>query len=181
MAALTLGRVGGIALFALSALLMPTAGAAVGTAHGVHAARAPVAPDPPWLWPVDGARLVTEPFLAPAHEYGAGHRGIDLTAPTTGSVRAPADGVVAFRGVVVDRPLVTIEHGDGMVTTFEPVDSVLSAGTAVRAGDLIGQVAVGGHAETGTLHLGVRWDDVYINPMSLFGEVPSAILLPCCS
>lgn len=133
-----------------------------------------------WRWPVDGAREVVEPFLAPAHEYGAGHRGMDVLAPIGSVVHAPADGFVAFRGVVVDRPLLTIDHGDGVVSTFEPMDSELTAGAAVRAGDPIGTVATGGHAPAGTLHVGVRLNGVYINPMLMFGDVPRAVLLPCC-
>jgi len=134
----------------------------------------------PWTWPIDGARFVANPYRAPAHEYGAGHRGIDIVSIQNGVVRAPADGVVAFRGTVVDRPLLTIEHADGYVSTFEPMISELSAGDVVSAGDEIGAVASGGHASAGTMHLGVRLDRDYINPMLLFGEVPRAVLLPCC-
>jgi murein DD-endopeptidase MepM/ murein hydrolase activator NlpD len=134
-----------------------------------------------WTWPVQDARVVVSPFRAPAHAYGPGHRGIDLSAPPGAIVRAPADGVVAFRGVVVDRPLLTIDHGDGLVSTFEPLDSALTSGTAVRTGDEIGTVATGGHAPRGSMHLGVRLNKVYINPMLLFDEVPRAILLPCCN
>lgn len=144
------------------------------------AAAEPPTPDPPWTWPVDGARTVTTPFRAPAHDYGPGHRGMDMSAPVGTVVGAPADGVVAFRGVVVDRPLLTIDHGDGLVTTFEPLDSTLSPGTVVVLGQEIGTVARGGHTPAGELHLGVRYHDVYINPMSMFGDVPRAILLPCC-
>jgi len=140
-------------------------------------AGSPALPERDWLWPVAGARSVVEPFRAPAHDYGPGHRGMDIAA--TGEVRAPADGVVAFRGVVVDRPLLTIDHGDGLVTTLEPMQSALAPGTAVRRGDVVGTSASGGHAPSGTLHVGVRWNGVYINPMLLFGDVPRAVLLPC--
>lgn len=133
-----------------------------------------------WIWPVEGRRQITEPFLAPSHAYGPGHRGIDIAAGAESVVRAPADGVVAFRGTVVDRPLITIDHGAGIVTTFEPVASTLAPGSVVVAGDEIGTVAAGGHTPAGELHLGVRWNDVYINPQLMFGDVPRAILLPCC-
>lgn len=135
---------------------------------------------PPWVWPVAGARAVVEPYRAPAHRYAAGHRGVDLPAAPGTTVRAPADGVVAFRGTVVDRPLLTIRHDGGLVSTFEPLSSELEPGDAVRAGDELGVVAAGGHAAAGTLHLGVRLDGDYINPMLLFGAVPRAVLLPCC-
>lgn len=134
-----------------------------------------------WAWPVLGPRTAVVPYRAPAHEYGAGHRGIDIAASPGTEVRAPAAGVVAFRGVVVDRPLLTVEHPGGYVATFEPLDSALSPGDPVAAGDVIGTVGIGGHAAVGTLHLGVRLDGAYINPMLLFGEVPRAVLLPCCA
>lgn len=145
------------------------------------AARVPPTPEPPWIWPVEGVRTVTAPFRAPTHDYGPGHRGIDMSAPVGTVVHAPVDGVVAFRGVVVDRPLLTLDHGGGIVTTFEPLQSTLAPGTAVVAGQEIGTVARGGHTPTDQLHLGVRYDDVYINPMLMFGDVPRAILLPCCA
>ncbi|MFF3028117.1 murein hydrolase activator EnvC family protein [Microbacterium sp. NPDC057944] len=136
---------------------------------------------PRWAWPLDGAHEVTAPYRAPAHEYGPGHRGTDLASAPGSVVHAPADGVVAFRGFVVDRALLTIEHPGGYVSTFEPLTSDLSPGDVVSAGQPIGSVATGGHAVEGTLHLGVRLGGAYINPMLLFGDVPRAVLLPCCA
>lgn len=133
-----------------------------------------------WIWPIDGARVVLEPFRAPAHAYGAGHRGIDIAATPGAVVMAPAAGIVAFRGTVVDRPLLTIAHADGLVTTFEPLESTLDPGDAVAEGDPIGTVSAGGHTPPGAMHLGVRRDGAYINPLLLFGGVPRAVLLPCC-
>ncbi|MGL3150532.1 murein hydrolase activator EnvC family protein [Microbacterium sp. A82] len=140
-------------------------------------------PDLPrtWQWPVPGVHHVVTPFQAPTHDYGPGHRGIDISVAVGSVVHAPADGVVAFRGVVVDRPLITIDHGDGLVTTLEPVSSQLSVGTAIAAGEEVGTVAHGGHTPIDQLHLGVRLNDVYINPMLLFSDVPRAVLLPCCA
>lgn len=135
---------------------------------------------PLWQWPIDAPRVVASPYRAPAHAFGAGHRGIDLASMHGVIVRAPADGVIAFRGVVVDRPLITIAHSGGYVSTFEPMSSTLAPGDPVSAGDEIGTVAAGGHTRLGALHLGVRLDGAYINPMLLFGPVPRAVLLPCC-
>lgn len=136
---------------------------------------------PTWSWPLEGSRVILAPYRAPAHEYGAGHRGVDIATSRGAAVRSPADGIVAFRGTVVDRPLLTIDHGGGLVTTFEPLLSTLSPGDAVSEGDVIGTVDAGGHAPEGSLHLGVRLDGEYINPMLLFGEVARAVLLPCCA
>ena len=168
-------------LSALVALMIIVSAAAVTPpALALMGTDAEPSPGGAWTWPVDGPREVTEPFLAPAHEYGPGHRGVDITAAAGTTVRAPAPGVVAFRGVVVDRPLITIDHGGGLVSTFEPVESELTAGTVLEAGTTIGTVATGGHADAGTMHIGVRLNGDYINPMLMFGDVPRAILLPCC-
>ncbi|GAA3945609.1 hypothetical protein GCM10022383_24240 [Microbacterium soli] len=171
--------------------LMPSATAsaaahtvdAPGMSPAVSVAGAPVsedAPGHPWLWPVSEAREVLEPYRAPAHDYGPGHRGMDIAAQPGADVLAPAAGVVAFRGVVVDRPLLTIAHGDGYVTTLEPVVSGLAPGVAVTAGMTVGTVSAGGHAVRGSLHVGVRIDGAYVNPRGLFGTAERAVLLPCC-
>ncbi len=137
-------------------------------------------PEGAWRWPVDGARHVSAAYRAPAHAYGPGHRGMDVTAAVGAPVLAPADGVVAFQGVVVDRPVLTIRHGDGLVSTFEPLESSLRPGDPVRRGQEIGRVSTGGHTPPGALHVGVRRDGEYLNPMLLFGTVLRARLLPCC-
>lgn len=130
-----------------------------------------------WVWPVAPVRIV-RPFEAPAHRYGPGHRGIDLEA--SGEVRAPADGVVAFAGPVAGRGVLTIDHGDGLVTTLEPVHTDLAAGTAVARGERVASVSTGGHAAEGSVHFGVRLEGEYINPMLLLGGIARAVLLPCC-
>ena len=132
-----------------------------------------------WVWPLASFR-VERPYEAPAHRYGPGHRGIDITAGPDTTIRAPESGVVAFVGLVVDRNLVTIDHGRGFVSTLEPVESDLSPGSVVERGSIVGQLSSGGHALPGRLHLGVRLDGEYINPLLLLGGVPRAVLLPCC-
>lgn len=132
-----------------------------------------------WQWPTVPARIAAA-FVAPAHEYGPGHRGIDLVAAIGDEVHAPADGVIAFAGSVAGRGILTIDHDEGLVTTLEPVQTTLRSGTPVRAGDVVGFVDAGGHAAPGTVHFGVREEGVYINPLLLLGGVEPAILLPCC-
>jgi murein DD-endopeptidase MepM/ murein hydrolase activator NlpD len=149
----------------------PTASAAANLGPG------PAARD--WIWPTSGFRLVA-PYVAPAHRYGPGHRGVDLALFGTRTVRSPAPGVVRFTGTVVDRDLITIDHGDGFVTTLEPVASPLRVGDRVDRGQHVGIVTEGGHAPRDAVHFGVRWHGEYINPMLLLGGVPRAILLPCC-
>ncbi len=165
----------------------PGSGRAVAATASAHAASIAVASgsggtetvptDEAWRWPTSPVRVIAG-FAAPSHDYGAGHRGIDLSAD--GEVRAPASGVVAFSGTVVDRPLVTIDHGGGLVSTLEPVSSPLSPGDPIAAGDVVGTVSAGGHAPPDAIHFGVRLNGDYVNPLLLLGGVPRAVLLPCC-
>lgn len=134
---------------------------------------------PDWVWPAVAFRL-EKPFVAPAHDYAPGHRGIDLRVIGGNDVRTPAAGVVAFSGQVAGRGILTIDHGGGLVTTLEPVDSHLKAGDPVDRADSVGALAAGGHTSPGELHFGVRLDGAYINPLLLLGGVPRAVLLPCC-
>src|SRR5690554_4726087 len=90
-----------------------------------------------WRWPVDGTRMLMRPYIAPATPYGPGHRGIDVGA-SSDVVYAPADGVVHFAGTVVDRPVLSIRHGGGLLSSFEPVTTERAAGDVVQRGDRIG-------------------------------------------
>jgi murein DD-endopeptidase MepM/ murein hydrolase activator NlpD len=164
-------------------LLVPTGILPAGGQAADPEERAEIVVAEDWVWPLHPFRVV-RPFAAPAHEYGPGHRGIDLAAGSgdTGEarVRAPAGGAVAFVGQVAGRPVLTIDHGAGLVTTFEPVETVLTPGSIVARGDEVGRLGTGGHAATGELHFGVRLHGDYINPLLLLGGVPRAVLLPCC-
>lgn len=131
-----------------------------------------------WIWPTASPILVEEPFRAPATPYAAGHRGVDLRASAGEPVRAPADGVVSFAGMVAGRPVASIDHGGGLVSSLEPVEASVSAGEAVAAGAVVGMVAAGGHCERRCVHLGVRLHGEYVSPMLYLGGVPRAVLLP---
>ncbi|WP_243730474.1 M23 family metallopeptidase [Nesterenkonia salmonea] len=52
-------------------------------------------------------------------------------------MRSPADSVVSFSGGVVDREVLSINHGGGYVSSFEPVASALEVGDTVTEGDII--------------------------------------------
>ena len=130
-----------------------------------------------WLWPVAGPHAVARPYLAPATPYSTGHRGVDLGAAEGASVLAPADGVVRFAGWVVDRPVLSVTHAGGVVTSYEPVESVLTEGAVVRRGDVIGTL-LAGHCRSPCLHLGVRIEGEYVSPLLFLGGQPRAVLLP---
>lgn len=166
-------------MLAVAIALTSPAVSAQAVPDAVAARHAVALADRGWVWPSTALRLV-RPFQAPAHAYGAGHRGIDLDAVHSLELRSPAAGSVAFVGPVAGRGILTIDHGDGLVTTLEPIDTDLRPGAMLRAGDAVGTVALGGHAAAGVVHFGVRLHGEYINPMLLLGGVPRAVLLPCC-
>jgi murein DD-endopeptidase MepM/ murein hydrolase activator NlpD len=133
---------------------------------------------PRWQWPMIAPRLI-EAYAAPPSPYAAGHRGIDLAAAAGDTVVAPADGTVHFAGVVVDRPVLTLDHGSGVLSSYEPVVvSGLSAGDTVARGSPIGIVGAGAHCSNACLHVGVRIDGAYVSPLLFFDRVPRSVLLP---
>lgn len=135
---------------------------------------------PAWAWPTT-AHVVVRGFEAPATEYAAGHRGIDLRAAVGSPVVAVDDGVVAFAGTVVDRGVVAIDH-DGVRSSVEPVDPSVRLGEVVHRGEVVGHVSTGGAHPAGVLHLGARirttdgW--AYVSPLLYLGGAERAVLLP---
>lgn len=130
-----------------------------------------------WAWPLPPPHAIARPFIAPESPYAAGHRGIDMLAAVGAEVRAPDDGVVHFAGWVVDRPVISIDHGDGVLSSFEPVSPVVAEGDRVRGGQVIGTL-LAGHCSTPCLHLGARVDGGYVNPLLFLGGLPRAVLYP---
>jgi murein DD-endopeptidase MepM/ murein hydrolase activator NlpD len=130
-----------------------------------------------WSWPVAAPHPIARPFIAPETPYSAGHRGIDIRAPVGSEVRAPADGVVHFAGFVVDRPVISIRHAGGVLSSFEPVEPLVATGDRVRRGDVIGTL-LPGHCVSACLHLGARVDGGYVNPLLFLGGLDHAVLYP---
>jgi murein DD-endopeptidase MepM/ murein hydrolase activator NlpD len=131
-----------------------------------------------WLWPVPAPIRVVSPFRAPPTPYASGHRGIDVAVEQGAVIVAPAAGVVSFAGRVVDRGVVAIDHGEGVVSAIEPVEALVTEGTVVAAGDPIGVATSGGHCAAECAHFGVRVDGEYVSPFVFLGGLPRAVLLP---
>ena len=117
-------------------------------------------------------------FDPPAVRWGAGHRGVDVRTGAGAAVRAPAEGQVAFAGIVAGRPVVALRHADGLRSTYESVVAARPVGTVVRAGEAFGVLGAGGHCGSRPcLHWGVRSGGQYLDPLSLLGR-PRLVLLP---
>ena len=94
---------------------------------------------------------------------------------------APAAGTVVFAGWVVDRPVLTIDHGDGLRSSFEPVATALSLGATVVRGQPVGTLeppAAGHCSPADCLHWGVRRGDEYLDPLQFIEDRRPSVLLP---
>ncbi|AKK03417.1 M23 family metallopeptidase [Corynebacterium epidermidicanis] len=113
------------------------------------------------------ASRVTDAFDKPAKNWHRGHRGVNLAAEPGSAIHAAETGKVAFVGVIAGVPVISIDHPDGIRTTYQPVHAYVSQGDDVREGQIIGTLGHPTATDVG-LHWGalVSKDD-YINPLSL--------------
>lgn len=139
---------------------------------GLQAVTAPAAAaQPGWpgdaVWPLTGAPRIVDGFDPPPQRWKAGHRGVDLAGRAGQPVRASAEGVVTFVGMIAGRSVVVVSHGR-LRTTYEPVDADIAVGDRVRAGQRIGRLsAAGGHCDQPCLHWGLKEGDTYLDPTLL--------------
>lgn len=172
------------ALFAAGVVAPATAPvAAPGAVAGRHSSWAPVeprSPRVPALWmPVTGP--LVRGFDARAGPFGPGHRGIDIAAPVGELVRAPTAGRVVFAGPVAGVNWVTLVVAPGVLVTLGPVLDPVVTATRVRSKAPVGRVGPG-HAATSAapaaLHLSVRVDGVYVDPLVYLVDRPRPRLVP---
>ncbi|MHC6220181.1 M23 family metallopeptidase [Arthrobacter sp. MMS24-S77] len=160
-------------------LLLVLALGATPTAAAPGSEKAAASTRPDWAWPLSPKPAVLRGFDPPDKPWLSGHRGVDLRAANDGApVTAPADGTVSFVGVVVDRPVIAIDHGGGLRSSFEPVRSELKEGATVIKGQAIGMVKTGHCSESPCIHWGVRRGEDYVNPLAFVTNLRPSVLLP---
>jgi murein DD-endopeptidase MepM/ murein hydrolase activator NlpD len=177
----------GTVLVALTVLLVALAPPWVARAAGPAPPRPPrppgagiPAPGAQYAWPLAPVPAVTGPFRAPTSRYGRGHRGADLGGAPGQPVLVARDGVVAFAGPVAGRGVVSVDHPDGLRSTYEPVTAAVTVGTRVASGEPVGvlEPGHGGCPAAACLHWGVRRDRLdHLDPLVLL-RPPRMRLLP---
>ncbi|NMH96122.1 M23 family metallopeptidase [Pseudonocardia sp. K10HN5] len=129
-----------------------------------------LAPGAAYAWPLHPLPVVRSPFHEPTHRYGPGHRGVDLAGVPGQPVLAARDGTVVFAGPVAGRGVVSVQHADGLRTTYEPITPTVTTGTVVARGERLGTLAPGhpGCPDPACLHWGVRRSTAeYLDPLVL--------------
>jgi hypothetical protein len=132
-----------------------------------------------YAWPVEGP--VIRGFEPPPDPYGVGHRGIDIGAPFGTDLIAAEDGIVAFAGWVAGSLFISIDHEDGVRSTYSWLSTAdVVEGQTVARGQVIGKTGQG-HPDVpiSHLHFGTRVGDTYIDPMLMLerGSVAGLIHL----
>ena len=150
---------------------------------------------------------VVRGFDARAGPFGPGHRGIDILAPAGALVGAPATGRVGFAGPVAGTAWVSLVVAPGVLVTIGPLlDPAVTPGQRLRALAAVGRLGPGhgagapaaatgatgagsGGAGGGaawapaagggaTLHVSVRVDGMYVDPLPYLVDRPRPRLAP---
>lgn len=121
-----------------------------------------------WLIPCS-YRLLTSPFgrrQSPTAGASSFHRGVDLGAPAGTPIVASRTGIVTQAGSNGGLGIcVTINHGDGFSSVYgHMTNTIVSAGQAVSAGQVIGYVGSTGISTGNHLHFGIAYNGTYVNP-----------------
>jgi murein DD-endopeptidase MepM/ murein hydrolase activator NlpD len=166
---------------------MPTAGLLLvvasclpspGLPPGSHGPSAAV-----WQSPLPPPVILLRAFAPPpaSAPWLAGHRGVDLGGMVGMPVRADGPGRITLAAAVAGTPVVVVDHGGGLRSTFEPVLPLLPTGSPVRAGEVVGRLgswpvrsravaAVAPHCGvTPCLHWGMLRDGWYVDPLLTTG------------
>ena len=95
------------------------------------------------------------------------HNGIDIAAKKGTEIYAPAPGVVTFADTRNGYGnYVTIDHGEGYVTTYAHMNRInVKEGDVVNTGMLVGEIGTTGRVTGAHLHFEILLDGVFVDPM----------------
>ena len=126
-----------------------------------------------YIAPVAGR--VVDWFRPPAHIGAPGNRGWEYEIQPDSPVLAAGAGHIRFAGQVGGSLYVSINHPDGVRTTYSHVKDI-----AVKKGDFVEQGSVLASTKGSSFHFGAIRDGDYIDPAELMGRggPKSARLVP---
>lgn len=126
------------------------------------------------IWPAPGITRITSNFnptrLDPVLGYVREHKGTDIGAPTGTPIVAAASGLVTAAGYSSSMGnYVIIAHGDGITTRYYHNSRLaVSAGQAVKAGQVISYSGATGWVTGPHLHFEVRINEVAVDAMQFY-------------
>ncbi len=121
--------------------------------HGT--ARVPNIGSGQFIWPVAAGGEIT-----PGRGFSAWHTGIDIAAPAGTNILASDSGVVWFSGRGGSQGnYIIIYHGSYWTLYLHNEVNLVSEGTRVEQGDIIGRVGSTGRSSGPHLHFEIRLDD----------------------
>lgn len=126
--------------------------------------RPALATDPLRVAPLRGDLL--QVFQVGEQNWLPGHRGVDLAGSPGQLVVAAASGTISWVGVIAGVPMLTVQHPDGLRTTYQPVEALVPQGSAVSAGQVIASLVDGHCLAQACLHWGLRDGDTYLDPIA---------------
>jgi len=98
------------------------------------------------------------------------HRGLDYRAKPSTPVAAINSGrVVLAQPLYYEGGCVVVDHGLGLMSVYMHLSKIeVAVGQRVRRGQIVALSGATGRATGPHLHLGVRWQGSYLDPVKLF-------------
>lgn len=123
------------------------------------------------MWPLPGKTYISSYFGNRADPFTgltAYHSGIDIPAPTGTEIHAACGGEIAWAYYSSSAGnWVGIDHGNGLYTIYMHMSKILvTEGQQVQTGDVIGLVGSTGRSTGSHLHLSVRLNGAYVEPLN---------------
>lgn len=117
--------------------------------------------------------VVTEPFGARRMFNGkhkGRHQGLDYRAPLSTPILAMNSGkVLLARNLFFEGNCVVLDHGHGLLTMYLHLSAFkVAEGDTVKRGQLLGLSGESGRTTGPHLHVGVRWQGIYVDPLRLY-------------
>lgn len=123
------------------------------------------------MWPLPGRTYLSSYFgnrEDPFTGITSYHSGIDIPAPTGTEIHAACGGEVAWAyHSSTAGNWVGIDHGNGLYTVYMHMSKILvTEGQQVQTGDVIGLVGSTGRSTGPHLHLSIRLNGEYVEPLN---------------